>query len=72
VSQAIIDLFQAIDVRKKEQRALVVAACKLELLASQCKKAATVVEARQVVGERKVSQFLLGHALLDRIAGCPN
>jgi len=28
VPQAIIDLFQAIDVRKKEQRALVVAACK--------------------------------------------
>jgi len=57
---------------KKEQRALAVAACELELLAGQCKKAATVVETRQVVGERKVSQFLLGHALPDGIAGRPN
>jgi hypothetical protein len=30
------------------------------------------VEARQVIGERKASQFLLGHGLPDRMAGCPN
>jgi len=64
VSKAIVDLFQAIEVRKKEQSPPVVATRDLDLLAGQCEKATTVVEARQVVGESKVPQYFPDHVLL--------
>ena len=65
VAKAIVDLFQAVNVRKKEKCILVVPAREFELLASEREKASTVVEPCQIIRQCKVSEFFLDHVLLN-------
>ena len=65
VAQAIVDLFQAVDVREKKQGVLAVAAREFELLRGEGEKAPAVMESRQLIRQSQIPQFFLEHVLFQ-------
>src|SRR5229473_2543309 len=68
MAERIVNLLQAVHIHHKKQHSSAGSAPKFQLAFCQGHKAATVVQASEFVGERKIAQFCLQHVLLGGAA----